>query len=87
MRVNDQEPILPPEKANQILDEAYAREAQLRKRRDLVQRLRAELSHTVDHLRKVLEKAEPPVMNGFDYIAALKQVNRAEAALRETEEA
>lgn len=84
MQVNDQEPILPPEKANQILDEAYAREAQFRKRRDLVQRLCAELSAAVDHLRKVLEKVagSSGVMLKVDQDAARNQVQRAEDLLR-----
>lgn len=49
------------------------------------QRFRNELSRTVDHLRKVLEKAAPPIMSGLDWLAANDQVQRAEALLKEIE--
>lgn len=54
---------------------------------DFLRRLRAELSATADHLRKVLEKVagSDGVMLKADQWAAREQIKRAEATLREAE--
>lgn len=67
-----------------LLAESYAREARVR---GGGRSLRAELSHTVDHLGKVLEKVAGShgIMLKVDQDAARNQMRRAEATLRETE--